>query len=134
MSATIFDTSSFANQRERFLEAAAGVKATHVVYPHPMHGPRGEALSTDVAIVGPAGAQKRLVLLSGTHGVEGYYGSDSQIALLDNLRDRALPEDTCVVLVHLVNPWGTAWLRRVNEDNADVNRNYIDFTRALPAN
>lgn len=134
MSATFFDTSGFANQRERFLEAAARVKATQVAYPHPMHGPRGEALSTDVAIVGPAGAQKRLVLLSGTHGVEGYYGSDSQIALLDNLQDHTLPEDTCVVLVHLVNPWGTAWLRRVNEDNADVNRNYIDFTHAPPAN
>ena len=99
-----------------------------------MHGPRGETLSTDVATVGPTDAQKRLVLVSGTHGVEGFYGSDSQIALLDNLRDHALPEDTCVVLVHLVNPWGTAWLRRVNEDNADVNRNYIDFTQEPPAN
>ena len=74
------------------------------------------------------------MLVSGTHGVEGYYGSDSQIALLDNLRDHASPEDTCVVLVHLVNPLGTAWLRRVNEDNADANRNYIDFTQAPPAN
>jgi hypothetical protein len=134
MSTTFFNTSSFANQRERFLAAASRVKATHVAYPHPMYGPRGEALSTDVAIVGLASAQKRLVLLSGTHGIEGYYGSDSQIALLDNLRDYALPDDTCVVLVHLVNPWGTAWLRRVNEDNVDVNRNFIDFTHAPPAN
>ncbi|MDE1184821.1 DUF2817 domain-containing protein [Paraburkholderia sp.] len=134
MSAIFSDMPNFADQRERFLAAAARANATHIAYPHPMRGPRGEALSTDVAIVGRADAHKRLVMMSGTHGVEGYYGSDSQIALLDTLQDRALPDDTCVVLMHLVNPWGTAWLRRVNEDNVDVNRNYIDFSRPPPTN
>ncbi len=30
------------------------------------------------------------------------------------------------------NPYGFAWLRRVNEDNVDLNRNYIDHHRPYP--
>jgi hypothetical protein len=134
MTTSFIDTPSFADQRERFLDAATRAHAAHVAYPHPLRGPRGETLSTDVAIVGDADAPKRVVMISGTHGVEGYYGSECQIALLEHIQQQALPGDTCAVLVHLVNPWGTAWLRRVNEDNVDVNRNYVDFSHALPAN
>src|SRR3546814_2628689 len=39
-----------------------------------------------------------------------------------------------IMMVHLINPWGTSWKRRVNEDNIDLNRNYIDFSRPLPQN
>src|SRR3546814_20820083 len=39
-----------------------------------------------------------------------------------------------ILNVHLINPWGTSWKRRVNEDNIDLNRNYIDFSRPLPHN
>ena len=35
-----------------------------------------------------------------------------------------LPDDVAVLMIHLINPWGTAWMRRVNEDNIDLNRNY----------
>jgi hypothetical protein len=37
-----------------------------------------------------------------------------------------------VVLVHALNPYGFAWLRRVNENNVDLNRNFRDFTEPLP--
>ena len=38
-----------------------------------------------------------------------------------------------VVLVHALNPYGFAWLRRVNEDNVDLNRNFRDFTEPSPS-
>jgi hypothetical protein len=38
-----------------------------------------------------------------------------------------------VVLLHALNPYGFAWNRRVNEDNADINRNFVDHA-APPAN
>jgi hypothetical protein len=120
--------------RERFLKAATAVGATLSEYAHPLPGPFGEALFTDVAWLGPADARRVLVALSGTHGVEGYYGSDCQSRWLESLKGRALPEGVAVLMIHLINPWGTAWMRRVNEDNLDQNRNYLNFDKALPDN
>jgi hypothetical protein len=37
-------------------------------------------------------------------------------------------------MVHAVNPYGSAWLRRGDEDNVDINRNFVDFTQPLPEN
>lgn len=121
-------------QRARFLAAVqrAGGALSH--WRHPLPGPQGEALYTDVALIGPAQASRLLVIISGTHGVEGYYGSESQIAWLGEYDPHALPPDTAAVLIHLINPWGTAWLRRVNEDNIDLNRNFVDFGQPLPVN
>ena len=38
------------------------------------------------------------------------------------------------MLIHAINPHGFAWLRRVTEDNVDLNRNWIDFDQPAPAN
>ena len=46
----------------------------------------------------------------------------------------ALPADVAVLLIHAINPHGFAWLRRVTEEGADLNRNWIDFNRPLPEN
>ncbi|MBF4558659.1 DUF2817 domain-containing protein [Pseudomonas sp. p50] len=119
---------------EQFLAAANSVGATLTEYPHPLKGPFGEPLSTDVAILGDPHAKRLLIALSGTHGVEGVYGSGCQTRWLQELGKRSLPADVAVVMVHLINPWGTAWLRRVNEDNIDLNRNHLNFERALPDN
>ncbi|MFM0069193.1 DUF2817 domain-containing protein, partial [Paraburkholderia aspalathi] len=45
-----------------------------------------------------------------------------------------LPAGTAVLLVHALNPYGFAWLRRANEDNVDLNRNFVDWSGDLPAN
>ncbi|MCF4996985.1 DUF2817 domain-containing protein [Pseudomonas syringae] len=125
---------SYRDQRERFLAAATIAGATLTSYAHPRCGPFGEPLSTDVAVLGDPRAKRRLVALSGTHGVEGYYGSECQIDWLNSYVQGSLPQDVAVVMIHLINPWGTAWLRRVNEDNIDLNRNQLDFDRPLPDN
>ncbi|MGV8918719.1 MAG: DUF2817 domain-containing protein [Pseudomonas sp.] len=121
-------------QRERFIREATAAGATLTHYPHPLAGPFGEPLSTDVAVLGDPAAKRVLVALSGTHGVEGYYGSNCQSQWLSEFDKHTLPADTAVVMVHLINPWGTAWLRRVNEDNIDLNRNHLDFNGPLPDN
>ena len=125
---------SFTQQREQFLAAAEAVGARLSHYPHPLRGPFAEALGTDVALLGNPQAKRVLVALSGTHGVEGYYGSDCQRQWLQTFRERSLPDDVAVLMIHLINPWGTAWMRRVNEDNIDLNRNYLDFTKTPPDN
>ncbi|MEJ0064575.1 MAG: DUF2817 domain-containing protein [Caulobacteraceae bacterium] len=37
-------------------------------------------------------------------------------------------------MIHAINPYGFAWLRRVTEENIDLNRNWIDFSQPPPAN
>ncbi len=37
-------------------------------------------------------------------------------------------------MLHAVNPYGFSHLRRVNEDNVDLNRNFRDFAQPLPVN
>ena len=118
--------------RGAFLDAAhdRGLDVARV--DHPLVGPDGGALATDVAVVGPRDAPYRLLVMSGTHGVEGFAGSLCQT---NWLREGVqLPPDVGVVMVHAINPFGFAWIRRVNEDNVDLNRNCIDFTEPWPEN
>ena len=122
---------SYRAQREQFLAAATAVGARLTEYWHPLPGPFDEALSTDVAVLGDPNASKLLVSISGTHGVEGFYGSNCQTQWLQMLGNRSLPADTAIVMIHLINPWGTAWLRRVNEDNIDLNRFRLSHTLSL---
>jgi hypothetical protein len=66
--------------------------------------------------------------------VEGFCGSGAQVHWLRRAEHRRLPAGVAAMLVHAVNPYGFAWLRRVTEDNIDLNRNWIDFSKPLPAN
>jgi hypothetical protein len=70
--------------------------------------------------------EKVMLHISGTHGPEGFAGSAIQAAILDQLAAKPLGEGApTVVLVHALNPYGFANNRRVNEENIDLNRNYL---------
>ncbi len=120
----------YQNARERFCAAAerAGAHLNRYLLPE-RFGPQGESLSIDVARLGPESSTDALVVLSGTHGVEGLGGAGCQVGFLIDRLYEALPSSACALLVHAVNPHGFAWLRRVNEDNVDLNRNFIDFSQ-----
>lgn len=132
--ARAFFGDDFAGARSRFAAACAArgrPVATHV---HPLAGPDREALGIDVARFGPEDARRLLVLLSGTHGLEGQAGSGCQVGWIASDQAERLPADTAVLVVHMLNPWGCAWRRRQNEDNVDLNRNFVDFAQGLPGN
>ncbi|TWI33931.1 polar amino acid transport system ATP-binding protein [Paracoccus sulfuroxidans] len=124
----------YPTMRAEFLDAAAATGAEIHAYPHPQPGPNGEAIATDVALIGSRTAARLLVINSGTHGVEGAYGSAAQVAWMRRHQPWHLPENTAVLMIHLINPWGVAWSRRVNEDNVDLNRNFLDWSRPAPQN
>jgi Protein of unknown function (DUF2817) len=127
-------SADYLDARARFCAAAEGAGAHLNRYPLPQHtGPQGELLSIDVARLGPESATDALVVLSGTHGVEGLAGAGCQVGFLIDRLYQALPSSACVLLVHALNPHGFAWLRRVNEDNVDLNRNFIDFSHPPPS-
>jgi hypothetical protein len=96
-------------------------------------GRHGEDLFLDTTTIGPREARKALLLMSGTHGVEGYFGSGVETGMLREGLAARVPRDTKLVVLHALNPYGFAWDRRVNEDNADVNRNFVDHANP-PAN
>ncbi|WIM09363.1 M14 family metallopeptidase [Enhydrobacter sp.] len=126
---------SYAEARAKFCAAAAaaGGAIRSWLNPH-ARGPAGEKLHLDTARFGPADAGRMLVMISSTHGVEGHCGSGAQVAWLCTGGPAALPDDTGALLVHAINPYGFAWTRRVNEDNVDLNRNFVDHDKAYPAN
>jgi len=124
---------SYEDLRKKFLIAAESAQAHVEHFRCPADGPGGQALYTDVARIGSDSAEKMLVLVAGTHGVEGYSGSGCLTAGLHSTIQRPLPGNLAVVLINLLNPYGAAWLRRQNEDNVDVNRNFIDHS-AKPEN
>ncbi|MDB6086973.1 MAG: hypothetical protein JWN43_4854 [Gammaproteobacteria bacterium] len=126
---------SYAHARSKFRSAAEAAGAALQGYEHPsQRGPAGERLSIDVAIVGPRDASRCLLLISGTHGVEGFAGSGCQVGFFRDALYGALGTGACAIVVHALNPYGFAWLRRVNEDNVDLNRNFQDFDQPLPQN
>ncbi|MGP1256635.1 MAG: M14 family metallopeptidase [Kiloniellales bacterium] len=125
---------SYAKARNLFSEAATTENATLGSTAHPLQGPDGEALATDLAWVGPRDAERLLITISATHGVEGYCGSGVQTGSLSTGRYRNLPEGLAVLMIHAINPHGFAWTRRVTEDNVDLNRNFADFEAPLPVN
>jgi len=81
-------------------------------------------LTIDVGWFGAAKPKNVLLHCSGTHGIEGYAGSAIQLASIGSGRHR-VPEGDALVYVHVLNPYGMAWRRRVNENNVDLNRNFL---------
>jgi hypothetical protein len=123
----------YADARGKFREAARDAGARLFTYAHEgAKGPGGEALATDVAWLGPSDASRLLVTISATHGAEGFCGSGVQAGSLRT--GLALPPDTALVAIHAINPYGFAWLRRVTEENVDLNRNFVAHDGALPRN
>lgn len=125
--------------RQRLLvlaELLGVVEIQHKAYPCPGKAPDGELLYTDTLWLGNKNASRVLVLLAGTHGVEGFVGSAVELDHIGLIANGQLeiPTDTAVLLVHALTPWGYAWLRRCDEDGVDLNRNSVDFSKPLPEN
>ncbi len=120
-------SASFTEARDRFLAAAhsAGAKLHSLTLD--AAGPRDETLTIDIAWLGNEAPQRALLHTSGLHGVEGFLGSAIQVGLLRSPPPSSA--DAALVLIHTINPFGMAWLRRVNENNVDLNRNFLPAGR-----
>ena len=123
--------------RARFRQLVAERQAALDIVPVTARGPQGEKLTFEAARFGPAKARRLLVLSSGLHGAEAFFGSAVQLHWLARspLLHR-LPNCVGVLLLHALNPYGFAWVRRANEENVDLNRNFLlpgeDYTGSPP--
>ena len=113
----------YSTARSRFRQMVEAAGGRLDVLPLEARGPAGENLGIDIGSFGAENPRRVLLHSSGLHGVEGFAGSAIQLQFLDSL-PRAHAE-TAFVIVHVLNPYGMAWLRRVNENNVDLNRNCL---------
>jgi Protein of unknown function (DUF2817) len=128
-------SSSYAQARVKFLEAAATAGLSIESFAHPLKGRNGEDLAMDVAFDGAADAKHLLIVSSACHGVEGFCGSGVQVFALHDQewREKASAANAAVLYIHALNPYGFSHIRRVTNENVDLNRNFQDFTKPLPA-
>ena len=67
-----------------------------------------------------------IVITTGVHGIEGYIGS----VMLDVFFEETYPtlnlDTTGILVVANINPYGMKYMRRYNENNVDLNRNFIE--------
>lgn len=126
LSTTPFFAETYAEARERFRALAQRLRWQTETLPIAARGPAGEELSIDVAGSLDSDASACLVVSSGLHGVEAFFGSALQCAVMQQWIDHptAAPALRCVFL-HALNPYGFAWLRRADEANIDLNRNFL---------
>ncbi|MEE2755039.1 MAG: DUF2817 domain-containing protein [Myxococcota bacterium] len=117
-------SSSYSEARQRFIELVAREEGIHTQLPIAARGPDGDSLSIDIGWFGSIQPTRAILHISGTHGVEGFAGSAIQLAAIAN--KVCVPDDgDAIIFVHVLNPYGMAWLRRVNENNVDLNRNFL---------
>ncbi len=124
---------AFGPARARFLAAAtaAGARLAQAAMLPDRSGPAGELLAVDLAWLDPPGSVADwIVVLSGTHGIEGYCGSALQSTWLERGRER-LASNCGVLMVHALNPWGMAWWSRSDHEGIDLNRNFLEFPAAV---
>ena len=129
-------SSSYAQARVKFLDAAAKAGLAVQSHAHPLKGRDGEDLAMDVARDGPTDAQNLLIVSSACHGVEGYCGSGVQVHALHDAEwlEKARASGTAVLYIHALNPYGFSHIRRTTHENVDLNRNFQDFSQPLPDN
>ncbi|WP_417851604.1 DUF2817 domain-containing protein [Thalassoglobus sp.] len=117
-------SADYITARERFCETAK--ERGWSLSSHPREGGRDEELWTDVARIGAESPDRRLIISSGLHGVEGYFGSAIQLQALQNLQAKKFAQSGLeIVLVHALNPFGFARSRRMDQSNIDLNRNFL---------
>ena len=90
---------SYQVARGRFLDAAAHLDARLEEFSLDSRGPSGDELAIDVALVGDPAAGSTVVVSSGLHGIEGFFGSAIQRAWMESLMKdpSTLPGQTSAV-------------------------------------
>lgn len=117
---------SYHSAKQSFVKKTHALGLKHWQLELDSKGPGEIPLTIDVAWYGNEHPENVILHSSGTHGVEGFAGSEIQLQALSRIGDFIDSKGpTALVFMHCVNPYGMAWLRRVNENNVDLNRNAL---------
>ena len=108
--------------RCHLLELAEGLGAE--TYTHAID--ESDDLYIDTFYLPAQKEQTNLVILTtGVHGMEGYIGSVMLDVFFGEVYPQLNADNTGILVVANVNPYGMKYFRRYNENNVDLNRNFI---------
>ena len=79
----------------------------------------------NIYLSGKTEKENLIVLTTGVHGIEGYIGSVMLDVFFEEIYPTLDTENTGILVVANVNPYGMKYMRRYNENNVDLNRNFI---------
>lgn len=97
-----------------------GVKLVNLQVPSKLDN----ELFVDVCYIPAQNKKSRLLILSsGIHGIEGFVGNAVMDLFMENFVTDELLDETGILLIHGMNPYGFKYNRRVTENNVDLNRN-----------
>jgi hypothetical protein len=111
--------------RDRFRTAAGKLGWRLEQYPIEAPHESDKPLTVDAASVPGVDDTRAVLVTSGLHGVEGFFGSAVQLEHFRRQPQRGDRPAVRCVFVHGLNPYGFARVRRANEDNVDPNRNFL---------
>ncbi len=117
---------SYQQAREKFLSRANQITKEHPrsrLFSFKVSSQVDNNLYVDLLYIPAQKAERLLILSSGIHGVEGFTGSAIQLMFLDHFLSDSLLNNVSILLIHSINPYGYKYLRRVSENNVDLNRN-----------
>jgi len=114
---------SFRSQAENMKSRFDSVE----IFSVPLKSQTDNDLTIDFCYVPPKDTTEKLVILiSGTHGIEGYVGSAVQQMLMQDFFQPEMFSNTGLLLVHGLNAWGFKHQRPFSENNVDLNRHFSD--------
>lgn len=114
--------------RNHLADRVASLKEDGIVVEHTTHAiDKSDGLYIDnIYIPATQESTNLIVLTTGVHGIEGYIGSVMLDVFFEDIYPGINKADTGILIVANVNPYGMKYMRRYNENNVDLNRNFIE--------
>jgi hypothetical protein len=117
---------SYADSRARFTRDASLLRVKWPESQLEKHALKNfPDLSIDWLWAHPRHKENLVVISTAEHGIEGYVGSAMLKIFIDEFAPRLNTENTGLLLVHAINPWGMQNRYRVNPNSVDLNRNFV---------
>ncbi len=118
---------SYEEIRTHLSERVENLRASHITVEHTTYAvDESDGLYIDTLYL-PSNSERTnlIVLTTGVHGIEGYIGSVMLDVFFEEIYPTLDHDTTGILVVANVNPYGMKYMRRYNENNVDLNRNFI---------
>ena len=114
--------------RAHLLDTVASLREKGISVEHASYAiDESDGLYVDNLYLPSSGERRNLIVLTtGVHGIEGYIGSVMLDVFFEEIYPTLDTESTGILVVANVNPYGMKYMRRYNENNVDLNRNFIE--------